>query len=114
MGLPLNRMRYFLGVLMSIAAPCQASVCGLYQTEDFGERVLYTLTRFSGAGNGKVKQTVFTITNPANQTVRGMVRGACYCADGIVQQDPEFDGDLSYQLFTLVQLIGPPYAGCIP
>ena len=97
-----------------IAIPCQASVCGLYQMEDFGDRVLYTLTHFSGLYSGKGQQTVFTITNPANPTVRGMVRGACYCATGIVQQDPEFEGDESYQLFSLDDLVGPPYSGCMP
>jgi hypothetical protein len=101
-------MKWLLALLFSAALPAQAAVCGLYQVEDFGDRVLYTITRISEV------QTLFTITNPGTPLVKDMVRGMCYCAEGVVLQDPEFEGDENYQLLTVESLEGAPYMGCMP
>lgn len=105
-------MKYLLAVFSLLSTPCWATVCGLYQVEDFGDRVLYTVTRFNPPPQNK--QTLFTITNPANSAVRNMVRGMCYCVSGVVQPDPEFNGDESYQLLTLESVENHAYSGCWP
>ncbi len=107
-------MKLLLILLTAISIPCQAAVCGLYQIEDFGDRVLYSIVRFTNTQNASSVQTLFTITNPGNPTVRGMVRGVCYCVSGIVQADPEFLGDENYQLLTLARIEDQGYTGCLP
>jgi len=87
--------------------------CGLYQVEDFGDRMLYSITTFTGAPS-KLPQTLYTITNPATAVVKGMVRGLCYCALGEIRQDPEFEGDRNFLLLTIETLEGPPFSNCLP
>lgn len=108
-------MKYFFVLLIPLSISARAQVCGLYQVEDFGDRVLYSITRFTLATPITPSiQTVFTLTNPGHPTVRNMIHGMCYCVDGVVRPDPEFEGDDGYQLLTLSHLEGPPYIGCIP
>lgn len=101
-------MRILLASILIFGVSAHAAVCGLYQVEDFGDRITYTLTRFTP------NQTVFNITNPGNPLVKNMIQGVCYCAEGIVQQDPEFYGDDFYQLLQITRLEGAPYTGCLP
>ena len=103
-------MKILASLLMTFSLPCSALSCGLYQIEDFGDRMLYSITEFSA----HKRQTIFTITNPADPAVRSMMRGFCYCTQGAVRPDPEFEGDSNYQLLTVTEVAGPPYTDCVP
>lgn len=108
-------MKYLLIFVTTLSPlPCLASVCGLYQVEDFGDRVLYTITHFEPTPVNNVSQTVYTITNPTSLVAKSMVRGMCYCVNGSVMQDPEFVGDENFKLLSLESMDGAAYTGCLP
>jgi hypothetical protein len=85
--------------------------CGLYQMEDFGDRVLYSITDFR---SDKTDQIRYAVQNPGIFAVKGMLHGSCYCVTGEIQPDPEFPGDGSYQLIWIDKLIHGPYPNCVP
>lgn len=103
-------MTWLLSLLLIYvhAAPYSTTVCGLYQVEDFGDRITYSVTRFESRW-----QSLFTVTNPGDPTVKNMMPGMCYCVEGLVQQDPEFDGDENFQLVTVSRIQSPGYFGCV-
>lgn len=104
-------MKHLVLLLTLISQPCLAAVCGLYQIEDFGDRVLYTLTDFRSE---YPRQNVYTIQNPASDVVKIMVRGICYCVDGREQADPEYEGDRSFRVLFVDAMTGIPYQNCGP
>lgn len=103
------RLIYILWIFFS--AQAYGLTCGLYQMEDFGDRILFTLTDFR---TDRTNQIRYTIKNPQDFTVRGMIHGSCYCVTGEVQPDPEFPGDNSYQLILVDKMIHGPYPNCVP
>lgn len=106
-------MRFFLTLFAAYSLPCAALTCGLYQVEDFGDRVTYSITRAYSTGTDW-NQTLYTITNPGTILVRSMVRGSCYCVEGPVQLDPEFDNDVNFQLLTIETVKSHPFSQCLP
>ena len=90
-----------------------AATCGLYQAEEFTDRVLYTLTDFETKSKLTRPQTQFTITNSDTVLVRNMIRGKCYCVDGPVSPDPEFSDDENYQLIVIEKIVSE-FSGCFP
>jgi len=98
----------WLFVLLIVGSPAFAApVCGLYQVEDFGDRITYSITRLEARW-----QTVYTVTNPGFPVVKNMLSGMCYCVEGEVQPDPEFVGDENFQLVTVSRIEAAAYAGC--
>ena len=100
--------------ILALSLPAFAElreVCGAYQMEDYGDRVIYTLTDFS-----KIPKmpTYYSIQNPAVETSLTLLRGACYCVKGDVRSDFEFLGDPSYKIIQLESLTGPPTFDCWP
>ncbi len=102
-------MRIPLIFLIFISLPSAASTCGLFQVEDFGDRILYSLTEIPRSG----QQIRNTIQNPENLAVRSMLRGFCYCVDADATPDPEFGGDPSYQSILVRAVLYGPYRDCM-
>ncbi len=87
------------------------SLCGAYQSEDYGDRVIYSLTDFRTT---PLLPTYYSIQNPAVETGLSLVRGFCYCVKGYVRPDLEFAGDAAYKVIYLTEIVGPPTVGCWP
>jgi hypothetical protein len=103
------RIVAFLLVFWPVFA--QAESCGLFQRQDYGDVVAYTLIDFSS----QRPQTLnFTVMNRNSAVVSGMMSGLCYCVDGIVSQDPNYSTDLLYQLIEIKAVVSGPTSGCFP
>lgn len=97
--------------LLFSAVLAQAQECGLYQVEDFGDRISYTLIDFQ---THKPQTKVFHIVNSGRSPVSAMVNGLCYCVDGHITPDPNYPGDDFYKLITVVHLLRGPFQDCGP
>ncbi len=111
--LDMHILVFFLIFISFKTAASESLICGLYQSEDFGNNmVMYTLTDFRSGG--KNVQVHYTIQNPATPGVRSMLRGLCYCVEGDVRPDPDYVGDKSYKLILVKKLRYGPYNHCSP
>lgn len=100
-----------LAILLFSLNARAVSLCGLYQSEDFRDGVVVSLIDFLTYPN---LAKSYTITNPSDFKVTGMVSGQCYCVQGEVAADPDFSGDSMYQRLTVTQIDRGPYIGCLP
>lgn len=104
-----------LAPLSALAAPeatiLDRPICGGYQSEDYGDRVIYTLTDFQSNPDRPI---YYSIQNPGIETSLSLLRGACYCVKGTVKTDFEFNGDSSYKVIQLESLVGPTTFDCWP
>ena len=90
-------------ILLSILIYCLFSfsagatqVCGVYLIiEDFAKREMHTLNILNPPSR---RQIHYTISNPETELVRGLFTGRCYCVQGTVNLDPEFNGDGDFRL----------------
>jgi hypothetical protein len=89
--------------------PPKRQICGGYQSEDFGDRVIYMLTDFRGT-----TPVYYSIQNPAVETGLTLIRGLCYCVEGEALNDLEFDGDANYKVLYLNKIVSGPKVGCWP
>jgi hypothetical protein len=89
----------------------QTPICGGYQSEDYGDRVIYTLTDFQTTPGMPI---YYAIQNPGVEISLSLLRGACYCVKGDVRTDFEFGGDSSYRIIQLDSLVGTPTFDCWP
>lgn len=113
-------MRLFIGVRKLLIAifflsftsmANAAAVCGLYQVEDFGDRILFSLIKFlPEVGATKT----YTIQNPLDPLVQGMVASQCYCVRGRVSADPDFGRDPMFRRLVVENVTKGPYIGCRP
>lgn len=78
-----------------------AATCGLYQIEDYGQEVLYSLWTF---GPHTTEQQDYTVLNPDSSLVRQMFSGSCYCVDG----------NISGRKIEITQIERGPYYNCVP
>lgn len=91
--------------------PLEQPICGGYQSEDYGDRVIYTLTDFQ---TNPARPVYYSIQNPGIETSLSLLRGACYCVKGSVKSDFEFTGDTSYRVIQLESLAGGVTFDCWP
>lgn len=98
-----------LFILLNASVAKADKVCGGYQSEDFGDRIIYTITEFK---NAPEFPTYYAIQNPAVDIGLTLVRGLCYCVEGEVRPDLEFDDDSSYKVLLLESIISGPNVGC--
>lgn len=98
-------MKMLIVITLLLSLPCRAATCGLFQAEDFGDRILYSIIQLKDPLTylraPSPTQTLFTITNPESAMVKTMIRGFCYCVEGEVTPDPEFEGDHNFKLLTV-------------
>jgi len=88
-----------------------AESCGLFQIQDYGDVVAYTLIDFSSQ---KPQTLNFRVMNPYSAVVAGMMSGLCYCVDGNISQDPNYSTDLLYQQIEIKTVVSGPSAVCLP
>jgi hypothetical protein len=88
-----------------------AEQCGLFQINDYGDRISYTLVDFSRMAPRILN---YRIVNDDSPLVRGMVNGLCYCVDGTETVDPQFNGDLMYRLLRVGTVNSGPTQDCTP
>src|SRR5665213_497092 len=104
-------MRLLALCLVFFGSGAWAEECGLYQVEDYGERIAFTIADFNSAQ----PQTVnYKITNQDSPVISSMVNGLCYCVEGQVTQDPNYSNDTSYQLLSVERVNSGPSSGCGP
>ena len=121
-----------LPIACALNSAMAMEVCGFYQSEDFGNRVIYSLTDFGNASNPSNPSdagntdgvenasssgnppTYYSIQNPASAIGQAMIRAQCYCVTGDVRDDLEFIGDESYKVILLTGIISGPDTGCLP
>ena len=105
-------MRVFLVLLLSFSFSASAAeVCGLFQINDYGDRISYTLVDFARMAPQILN---YRIINDDSSTVRGMVNGLCYCVEGSETADPQFNGDLMYRLLRVTAVNSGPTQDCSP
>ncbi len=104
-----------LAMLFSLSARAVPPIlsteeCGLYQAEDFGDTIVYSLIDTLSIPQRTV---TFTISNPKSETVAQMLNLRCYCVVGSVRSDPEFRDSL-FKLIRIDRVSSGPYMGCNP
>lgn len=102
-------MRFLFSFLLIFSWSASAErICGLYQAEDFGDRMIHSLTDFSTFPTLAV---VYTITNAGEATVNSMLSGQCYCILGLVT---ESGPDPMYQKLAVSNIDFGPFQKCSP
>ena len=102
----------FLGVFFVLFSfHVHADICGLYQMEDYGDRVVYSLVNL----NPMTRETMnYTITNTGASVVKTMLNGLCYCVRGEDKLDPAYESDPQYMVLEITHLVSGPFTGCMP
>jgi len=95
--------------LSLFCAHVSAEECGLFQIEDFGDRIIYTLTDFESA---RPLSVVYSITNVASNEVNSMVNRQCYCVEGEVRANPDFNSDPLYKFLQVDRIVRGPTGEC--
>lgn len=102
----------FLGVfLLVLSLQAHAEICGLYQIEDFGDRVFYSLVDFRTFPE---QSLIYSITNNNSIPVKTMVNGMCYCLEGEIKLDPAYEADSMYMLLNIQRIDNGPFSPCGP
>lgn len=98
-------------ILLNAQMASAEQICGGYQSEDFGDRIIYMITDFR---TSPLLPVYYAIQNPAVDVGLTLVRGLCYCVGGEVRPDLEFDDDSSYKVILLNRIVSGPNMKCWP
>ena len=101
----------WIGVILvaALTSPVHAEICGQYQVEDFGDRVVYSIFDFQTFAPLAM---LYTITNPTSLAVNSMVNHLCYCVEGGSVIDPQYGGDKMFNTLYVTAVKRGPYSDC--
>ena len=101
------RILWFIPLLLIsvVAAAENTEQCGLYQIEDYGDQVVYTLSDFSSQ---RPMIANYRIKNFESAVVATMIGRLCYCVRGTVTPDPIYPNDPLYKTLEVTRVIEVP------